>query len=214
MTKVMVANPKGGSGKSTVAVHLAAWFACQDERVMLGDLDRQQSSSGWLQNRPAMLPLIRPWDLVEDETDLPDLPKGNGVAILDTPAGLHGKPLRQLLKQVDHVVVPVCPSGFDMRASQIFFEELAEIKAVRKEQVSVAVVGMRVDARTRSAQQLVEFLSFFDLPLLTCIRDTQRYVQGIQAGISLFDLPQALTRVDREQWRPLLDWLVSSHKRR
>lgn len=207
MTKIMVANPKGGSGKSTVAVHLAAWFAQQDERVCLGDLDRQQSSAYWLESRPEVLPKIYPWQQQEDFS-LPSPPKECKFSIIDTPAGLYGKPLKQLLKQVDRVIVPVCPSGFDMRASQSFFEELSEIKTVRKEKISIAIIGMRVDTRTRSAQQLIDFLEKFDLPLLTNIRDTQRYVQCIQAGMTLFDLPPSLTRTDRDQWRPLLDWLV------
>lgn len=209
MTKIMVANPKGGSGKSTVAVHLATWFAYQDERVCLGDLDRQQSSASWLLNRPEALPQISAWQ-TSDEQSLKSLPKDCKFAIIDTPAGLYGKPLKQLLKQVDRVVVPVCPSSFDMKASQAFFEELAEMKAVRKEKISIATIGMRIDTRTKSAQQLVDFLGQFDFPMLTSIRDTQRYVQSIQAGLSLFDLPVALTRSDRDQWRPLLDWLVQA----
>ncbi|GAB3255717.1 ParA family protein [Chitinimonas naiadis] len=177
--------------------------------VCLGDLDRQQSSAHWLSLRPAGLPRIQGW-AVEEGEPLAPLPKHCRQAILDTPAGLHGKSLKLLLNAVDYVVVPVTPSPFDMRACQGFFEELAEMKAVRKEKVAIATVGMRVDPRTRASQHLVEFLSEFDLPLLTCIRDTQRYVQVVQAGMSLFDLPLSVSRQDREQWRPLQDWLVRS----
>ncbi|HEY9104529.1 ParA family protein [Chitinimonas sp.] len=212
VTTIMVANPKGGCGKSTVSIHLASWFAQQDELVCLGDLDRQQSAMQWLASRPVALPHIRRWKLGDELPPAPP-PSDCRLAVLDTPAGLHGKPLKQLLSVADYVVVPVTPSAFDMRASQAFFEELAEIKAVRKEKVRIGTVGMRLDPRTRSAQQLVEFLGEYDLPLLACVRDAQRYVQVLQAGMSLFDLPSSVVRLDREQWRPLLDWLVSARSR-
>lgn len=206
MRTILVANPKGGCGKSTVAVHLASWFARYDEVVYLGDLDRQQSSRQWLELRPPSLPTIRHWAIAESEFGQP--PRDCSLAILDTPAGLHGKQLKKTLAEVDRVVVPVSPSRFDMLASRDFFDELAEVKAVRKEKVGVAIVGMRVDRRTLAAQQLVEFLQQFDLPLLSCIPSAQRYVQAVDSGVTLFDgaTPAA---ADLEPWRPLLDWLIS-----
>lgn len=206
MRKIMVANPKGGCGKSTVAVHLATWFARSDEVVYLGDLDRQQSSRQWLDGRPNSATTIRHWQTADEAFTPP--PGDCNVAILDTPAGLHGKPLKALLREVDRVVVPVSPSRFDMRASQEFFHELAETKAVRKERVGIAIIGMRVDGRTQAAKQLVGFLQQFDLPLLTCIRHAQRYVSAIDTGLTLFD-SHAAPGADGEQWQPLLDWLVS-----
>lgn len=206
MRTFMIANPKGGCGKSTLAVHLASWFAHCDEVVYLGDLDRQQSSRQWLELRPPTLPAIRHWALGESEVSRP--PPDCSLAILDTPAGLHGKQLKKMLSEVDRVIVPVSPSRFDMLASRDFFEELAEIKAVRKEKVGIAIVGMRVDRRTNSAQQLVEFLQEFDLPLLSCIRSAQRYVQAVDTGTTLFDT-HCVGSADFEQWQPLLDWLVS-----
>ncbi|AMC33902.1 ParA family protein [Janthinobacterium sp. B9-8] len=210
MRSILIANPKGGSGKSTLSTHLAAWFAWQEEAVMLGDIDSQQSSRHWLSLRPSESPQIRGWDLDEEQKARP--PKGTGIAVLDSPAGLHGKRLKQALMRVDHVVIPVLPSAFDMWASAAFFEELAEVKAIRREEISVAVVGMRVNPRTQSAQQLSDFLKQFDLPLLTCIRETQLYVQSIQRGLTLFDLPTSRTKQDRVQWQPLLDWLVSNKR--
>ena len=206
MRTFLVANPKGGCGKSTMAVHLASWFAGFDAMVYLGDLDRQQSSRQWLASRPPSIPTIRHWDLAEGELSAP--PPDCGLAIVDSPAGLHGKPLKKLLSEVDRVVVPVSPSRFDMLASRDFFAELAEIKAVRKEKVGIAVVGMRVDRRTHSTQQLIEFLDEFDLPLLTCIRSAQRYVQALDTGTTLFDGPGASPQL-LEEWHPLLDWLIS-----
>lgn len=209
MRTFLVANPKGGCGKSTLAVHLASWFARCDEVVCLGDLDRQQSSRQWLDLRPPSLPAIQHWAFSGCELSEP--PRDCSLAILDTPAGLHGKPLKKILAEVDRIVVPVSPSRFDMLASRNFFEELAQIKTVRKDKVGIAVVGMRVDRRTHSSQQLIDFLQEFDLPLLGCISGAQRYVQAIDSGTTLFDAPTP-DAMAFEQWRPLLDWLVSRRK--
>lgn len=206
MRKIMIANPKGGCGKSTLATHLAAWFARSDDIVYLGDLDRQQSSRYWLEQRPALASRIRRWE-TSDVEHLAMPPSPCDVAILDTPAGLHGKPLKALLKEMDRVIVPVSPSRFDMQASQEFFAELAEIKAIRKEKVGVAVVGMRIDPRTHSTRQLIEFLDGFELPLVTCIRNAQRYVAAIDSGVTLFDT-YAPPEQDWAQWEPLINWLM------
>ncbi len=205
MKRIMVANPKGGCGKSTLSTHIAAWFAWQEQIVMLGDIDRQQSSHHWLNLRPAPLPHIGRWEIEDDKVARP--PKGTQVVVLDTPAGLHGKALKHALGMVDKIVVPLVPSAFDMWASAEFFEQLAEMKAVRREEVAIGVVGMRVNARTQMAAQLDAFLQPYGLPMITQLRETQLYVQTIQRGLTIFDLPLGRTERDREQWQPLLDWL-------
>lgn len=203
MRNFLIANPKGGCGKSTLSVHLASWFARCDEVVYLADMDRQQSSRQWLDLRPEALPGIRRWEMEGEE--LPP-PRDASIGIVDTPAGLPGKQLRKLLREADRVIVPMLPSRFDMMAGADFFAELAEIKAIRKDKIGVAIVGMRVDYRTNSTQQMIEYLQQFDLPLVTCIRNAQRYVRAVETGVTLFDssTPPA---ADFAQWRPLLDWL-------
>ena len=204
MKAFLVANPKGGSGKSTLATNLAGYFASRRHEVMLGDIDRQQSSREWLNIRPFELPSIDTWETGADNIARP--PKGATHVVLDTPAGLHGKMLDKVLKLSTRVIVPVQPSLFDMLATRHFLSELLSEKAVRKGKADVAVIGMRVDARTRAAGELERFFASFDLPVLTYLRDTQVYVQATAAGMTIFDLPPSRAERDLEQWRAIIEW--------
>lgn len=204
MKAFLVANPKGGSGKSTLATNLAGYFASRRYQVMLGDIDRQQSSRAWLEMRPFELPSIETWAIGHDKIARP--PKGTTHVVLDTPAGLHGKQLDKVLKFSSRVIVPVQPSMFDMLATRQFLTELLAEKAVRKGRADVAVIGMRVDARTRAAAELERFFAGFDLPVLAYLRDTQVYVQATAAGMTLFDLPPSRAERDIEQWQAIIDW--------
>lgn len=203
MRSILVANPKGGSGKTTLATHLAGYLASLGRQVVLADLDRQQSAAGWLKRRPAQLPTIHSHQ-ARKQTLQPDW------MVIDSPAGLHGDKLSAAVKLADLVIVPVQPSAFDMLATSDFLRVLREEKAVRKERSLVAMVGMRVDPRTRSAAELADFLLAVEFPVLTYLRDAQLYVQCANEGVSLFDLPPSRAARDVEQWQPLLEWISAS----
>jgi chromosome partitioning protein len=205
MTVIVVANPKGGVGKSTLATNLAGYFAWLGEWVALADLDRQQSAHAWLDLRPATLPAIEAWPVDPDTPARP--PKGLERAVIDTPAGLHGNRLAAALQLADKVIVPLQPSMFDILATQRFLERLAKEKAVRRGSIEVGVIGMRVDARTRSAEQLHRFVEGLELPVLGYLRDTQNYVQLAAHGLTLWDVAKSRVDKDLEQWAPIIDWL-------
>lgn len=204
MKSILVVNPKGGSGKTTLATNLAGFFAWRGDVVTLGDLDRQQSSLHWLSIRSPRLPVIQAWDARDGELGKP--PKGTDYLILDAPAGIHGKELSNALRHADKVLVPVQPSLFDMWAVAEFFDVLREHKAVRRHAVEIGVVGMRVDPRTRAAATLQHFFGKYELPVIAWLRDTQVYVQAAALGETLFDLPRSQSERELEQWLPLVDW--------
>lgn len=204
MKSFLVVNPKGGVGKSTLAINLAGYFSRCGYKTMLGDTDRQQSSREWLKLRSPELPRIGSWEINPDHIARP--PKDTTHVVLDTAAGLHGKRLTQLLSQVQRVIVPLQPSIFDILATKDFLDILAKEKEVRHHHAFVAIVGMRVDARTRAAAQLERFLTERKLPVLTYLRDAQNYVQSAAHGMTIFDLPPSRAEKDWEQWGPLIKW--------
>jgi chromosome partitioning protein len=203
MTVVVVANPKGGVGKSTLSTQIAGYFASQGHAVMLGDADRQQSARLWLSLRPDTAPAIASWELGDDQIAKP--PKGTTHVVLDTPAGLHGKRLKEILKRANRVVVPLQPSVFDIFATRDFLDELAASSQAAK--LEVGIVGMRVDERTRAAEQLRTFVESTGLPVLGYLRETQNYIQLAAHGLTVFDLAPERVQRDLSQWQPICQWL-------
>lgn len=201
MKAILIANPKGGSGKTTLSTNVAGYIASRGQRVAILDLDRQKSATQWLSGRPLGLPSI---ELMSSEVE-----KNTPVEylVIDSPAGLHGKNLEHALKLVHLVIVPIAPSAFDIQASRDFLEVLHHEKAVRKGKIFVGVVGMRMDPRTRAALTLEQFLKGLDLPILAYLREAQVYVNAAFEGKTLFDLPPSLAERELEQWAYLLNWL-------
>ena len=203
MPVVVVANPKGGVGKTTVATNVAGFWASQGHQVMLGDADRQQSSRLWLRLRPAEARPISSWDVGEGLVARP--PKGTTHVVLDTPAGLHGRRLDEVMKIADRVIVPLQPSIFDIHATHDFIRELLAHK--RSSKVRIGVVGMRTREHTISAGQLEAFLGRLEVPVLGHVRDTQNYVHLAARGLTLWDVAPSRVERDLAQWQPILDWI-------
>ena len=203
MPVVVVANPKGGVGKSTVATNVAGYYASRGHSVMLGDADRQQSSRLWLRLRPAEARAISGWEVGEGQIAKP--PKGTTHVVLDTPAGIHGKMLQEAMHSADKVVVPLQPSIFDIYATRAFLDELAQLRKAGR--IQVGIVGMRVDARTLAADKLQEFVGSLGLPVLGFLRQTQNYVHLAARGLTLFDVSPGKVEKDLEQWQGICRWL-------
>lgn len=202
MPVIVIANPKGGVGKSTLATNVAGLLARQGHAVMLGDVDRQQSSRQWLALRPSTLPTIQGWD-VQGSVVRP--PKGATHVVLDTPAGLHGKALEGVLAIADRLLIPLQPSLFDIQATHAFVQMLRAHE--RAPRIALGLVGMRVKERTQSNERLQEYLATLPLPVLAWLRDTQNYVQLAAHGLSLWDVAPSRVERDLEQWQPLKEWL-------
>jgi chromosome partitioning protein len=205
MPVIVIANPKGGVGKSTLATNLAGWLAHQGHSVMLGDVDRQQSARQWLALRSPQLPAILGWDTLDGELLRP--PKGTTHMVLDTPAGLHGKRLDAVMKLADRILIPLQPSPFDMAATHAFLQTLRAHR--RADRVVLGLVAVRVKEHTHATEHLNEFLSTLRQPPIASLRDTQNYVHLAARGLTVFDVAPGRVERDLVQWLPLTRWLTT-----
>jgi chromosome partitioning protein len=210
MSVIAVVNRKGGSGKSTLATHLAAWLAGKDLPTVLGDVDRQQSTHSWLRRR-AQQPGVQRLRLVGWNVDPRNVvrpPTNSGHMVLDTPGGLRGFDLARVVMYADAILMPVCNSAFDRESAADCVAELRTLPRVASGRCRLAVVGMRIDARTRAEPALRAWAEALQVTYLGVLRDAQAYVRCIEDGLTLFDLPPAKVAPDMAQWRPILDWLA------
>lgn len=204
MPVIVIANPKGGSGKSTLSTNVAGLLARQGLAVMLGDVDRQQSSRQWLALRPAEMPRILGWDVSGEQILRP--PKGTTHVVLDTPAGLSGKRLDVILKMADRVIVPVQASLFDIQATHAFLEQV--LAHERASALRVGLVAMRTRDNTIASDRLMDYIATLPVPLIARLRDTQNYVHLAAQGLTLWDVTASRVERDLEQWQPLSDWIL------
>lgn len=208
MPVILIANPKGGVGKSTLSTNVAGALAWRGHQVMLGDADKQQSSRRWLSLRPPQLPAIQGWDFDGELTVKP--PKGVSHVVIDTPAGLGGKRLKALYKLADKILIPMQPSLFDIQATFDFVQHLQDLLgelAHKKQPPGIALLGMRAKDGTLSLEQLQQFVPELKLPFLGFLRDTQNYVQLAARGLTLWDVAPSRVERDLQQWQPVLTWL-------
>lgn len=204
MKNILIVNPKGGSGKTTLATNLAGYFASMQKEVSLQDLDRQQSASSWLKRRPATLPLIHAYNNLNKHIREPEW------VITDSPAGFRNEKLSAAVKRADYIIIPLQPSPFDIAATADFLKILLKEREVRKNRTSVAMVGMRVNSRANLTYKLAEFVKETGLPLLTNLRNSQVYTKTAEIGVSIFDLRPGLVSKDIEQWNHLIQWIKNN----
>lgn len=204
MKHILVANAKGGSGKTTLATNLAGYLATTQANVMLTDLDRQQSATQWLKRRPADAPVILSTQHTGKQTNTLDW------MVTDSPAGLRDEKLADAVKDADMVIVPIQPSAFDIGAAADFLDVLMQEKAVRKNKTFVALVGSRVNSRTNAAVGLAEFMGDTGFPVLAYLRNSQVYTAAAEQGLSIFELRPSLVAQDIEQWSILLEWIQNA----
>ena len=205
MPVIAVVNRKGGSGKSTLSAHVAAWCAHQGSSVMLGDVDRQQSARSWLRRRDPSLPTIAPWAV--DQKNMLRVPSGITHVVLDTPGGLHGFELARVVMFADVIIMPLTNSVFDRESAEQCHAELIALPRIASGRCKLVTVGMRIDGRTQAARLLRDWSENLGIPCIGSVREAQLYVRTLERGMTIFDLPAHLSAPDVQQWKSILDWL-------
>jgi chromosome partitioning protein len=211
MRHILVLNPKGGCGKSTLATNLASYYATQGKQVALVDYDPQQSSLDWLARRPPQRAEIT--GVAGFEDGLKHLPRSADIAVIDAPARSHGKELTKLLHHAETILVPVLPSTIDMQATGRFLEELLATPSIKSKKAKIAVLANRVRENTLIFDDLDAYLNELKVPYIATLREAQNYVRAYTRGLGIHELPEYLSWPDLDEWGPLIDWLNSRGSR-
>ncbi len=206
MLKVLVANSKGGAGKSTLATNLAAHYSVDGKNTVLVDADRQGSSLRWCEKRAAHFNAVlgvsglrRDWEK--------HVPADAERVIIDSAAGIRANEVAEYLDTLDAVVVPILPSAIDLEAAEPFLAEVAALSPVKRGKVPVALVANSLKPWTNASQQAVDTIKRFPFPIVAELRDTQGYVLASELGKSIFDYNSEVVRSHQDDWSKLLRWL-------
>lgn len=212
LQRIVVLNPKGGCGKSTLATNLASYFALRGPLPVLLDCDPQGFSMRWLERRSKQRPPIhgiaaftksmqitRTWQL--------RVPNETRHVIVDSPAALDSVQIHDLVYGASNVIIPVLPSPIDIRYAARFIAELLLVSQLDRSETKIAIVANRTRKNTKSLDQLMRFLNSLRIPVVAVLRDSQNYVEAVGRGVGVYELPHHKARQDIEQLSQLFSWL-------
>src|SRR3984885_12195036 len=212
MQRILVLNPKGGSGKTTVATNLASYFASLGDRPLLSDSDPQGSSTRWLKKRKPEQAFIHGVAAFERNARMTRawqlrIPADVTHVIVDTPAATLAQDMPDMTKNADAILVPVLPSDIDIHAFSKCIGDLLLIAKVRRDENRIGVIANRVKRNTLIYQSLMRFLETLRIPVVATLRDSQNYVRAAEQGFGLHEMKQYVVEQDLEDWKPMLAWL-------
>ena len=211
--RVVVVNPKGGSGKTTIATNLLAAYARAERRTALIDRDRQGSAIRWLKHRALTLPSIHGIAAYEDpppnvtRSFAMRIPPDTERVVVDTAAALTRHELVDAVRNADKIVVPVLPSVIDIHAATRCISDLLVHAKVPRGRGVLGVVANRVKRNTVTYQALMRFLDSLGVPVVAVIRDVQIYVRAAESGRGVVDLKPSEAGPELRQWRALMGWI-------
>ena len=220
MNRIVILNPKGGCGKSTLATNIAACYAARGQQPAVMDYDPQGSSMAWLKRRPDNMPSIhgiaaykksmqatRSWQLrvPEDTVDL----------IVDSPASITHDDLRELTRDSSSILVPVLPSPMDIDAASRCIADLLLVAKVNRNEGKLAVIANRTRKNTKSFNKLMRFLDSLGIPIIAVLRDSQNYVRAAEKGLGMHEMrPPSRVSPDVQQIDKIVTWLDGWEARR
>jgi len=221
LNRIVVLNPKGGSGKSTLVTNIAACYAQRDSAPTIMDYDPQGSSMAWLERRQRQgdradingiaayknsMQATRSWQL--------RIPNDTLNLIVDSPAGLSHDALRELTRDASSILIPVLPSPMDIHAVSRFIADLLLVAKINRNERKLAVVANRTRRNTNSFTRLMRFLDSLGIPILAVLRDSQNFVYAAEEGIGICEMQPSKVKLDIEQIQRIVQWLDNWQQRR
>ena len=212
MRSILLVNPKGGSGKTTLATNIAVYYALRGNRTTLLDMDPQGSATDWLSERPETRAAIHGIYAADGGSRVP---RNTDVLVMDAPAGAQGRDMSELLRRSQTALIPVIPSAIDMRALARFYDELVGLSRVVNQQIRIATVANRVREASPNRVLLEDYLRKLKLPdgrklpFTTVLRQSQAYIRAAERGLGIWELAPSLVAHELELWQPLIRWLNS-----
>jgi chromosome partitioning protein len=217
MQRIVVLNPKGGSGKTTIAINLASYLASRGHSPVVMDYDPQGSSTRWVKKRqPNQAPVhvIAAFEKDGRTTRAFQLrvPGEATHVIVDTPAALEPRQLAEMTRDADKVIVPVLPSDIDINACSNCVRDLLLVAKIKRDENRLGVIANRIRRNTLIYQALIRFLHTLGIPIVATLRDSQNYVRAAQLGVGVHEMKSYVVQEDVEQWTPLTQWLETPRR--
>ena len=219
LNKIVILNPKGGCGKSTLATNLAASYAQAGPTPAIMDYDPQGSTTAWLDRRPDDLPEIhgiaafkktmqatRSWQL--------RVPNDTVNLLVDSPASINHDDLRELTRDSTSILVPVLPSSMDIHAASRCIADLLLVAKVDRNDRKLAVVANRTRKNTKSFAKLMRFLDSLGIPIIAVLRDSQNFVRSAEEGVGICEMQPSRVKPDIAEMNKIIDWLNAWPQRR
>lgn len=210
MKTILIANQKGGCGKTITAITLASALAHKNYKVAIADADNQKSSLQWLKHRPDDCAPIQSLDW-RHEKSIGDAPKNLDYLIIDAPGALRGAHAEDLISECHAIITPLQPSFFDIDSTRRFLKYIHDIKRIRKGKVEIHLLANRVRVNSANSTEMRDFFNKVEQQPLAWIAERSAYSQLAMQGLSIFDRHQKNFLLIQQQWQSVLDALIDDH---
>ncbi len=214
LQRIVVLNPKGGSGKTTIATNLASYYAVNGLKPTLMDFDPQGSSTRWVRKRVGDTLPVHGIPAFERNTRVTRtfalrIPQECRRVVIDTPAAVTAQAMPDLTRQATAILVPVLPSDIDIHAASRCISNLLLVAKIPRSEQRIGVIANRVKKNTLVYGSLMRFLETLKIPVVATLRDSQAYIRAAESGLGIFEMKAGQVEEDLAQWTSLLDWLNS-----
>jgi len=183
-----VLNQKGGTGKTTLAVHVGMAWVRSGARVLLIDADPQGTALDWSEARKDLLPALPVLGLPKPtlHREVPALAGGYDHIIIDGPPKIEAI-VKSALMAADLVLIPVQPSGVDVWGARAIVALLADAAPLRPQLKAVFAVNRKI-SKTFLSQAVLKALEVYRLPILACpITQRVAFAESVGSGQTVFD---------------------------